>query len=92
MGLVGTAVAAVVLYGLLLVLLVLLGWWATVALVCRIGRQLFPFRRSPGSGQSDAGASVLDAGKRIGLVRRRRAGVGRSAPNRTEPAGPPDPG
>ncbi len=61
MGLVGTVVAAVVLYGLLLVLLLLLAWWATVALVCRIGRQLFPARRSPGSGQPDAGASVLDA-------------------------------
>ncbi len=61
MGLVGTAVVAVVLYGLLLVLLVLLAWWATVALVCRIGRRLFPVRRSPGSGQSVAGASVLDA-------------------------------
>jgi len=60
-GLVGTAVVAVVLYGLLLVLLVLLAWWATVALVCRIGRQLFPVRRSPGSGQPVAGASVLDA-------------------------------
>ncbi len=76
MGLLGTAVVAVVLYGLLVVLLVLLAWWATVALVCRIGRQLFPVRRSPGSGQPVAGASVLDAREagRAGASATRRHG------------------
>ncbi len=76
MGLVGTAVVAVVLYGLLVVLLVLLAWLATVALVCRIGRQLFPVRRSPGSGQSVAGASVLDAREadRVGAAATSRRG------------------
>jgi len=75
-GLLGTAVVAVVLYGLLLVLLVLLAWWATVALVCRIGRQLFPVRRSPGCGQPVAGASVLDAREadRAGASATRRHG------------------
>ncbi len=58
MQIVGWTVGALVLGNLL----VLLAWWALVALVCRLGRQLFPLRAS-GSGRPVAAAGVLPVGE-----------------------------
>jgi len=55
MQIVGWTVAALVLG----TLLVLLAWWAVVALVCRLGRQLLPLRASGASRRPVAVAGVL---------------------------------
>jgi len=59
MQIVGWTVAALVLGNLL----VLLAWWAVVALVCRLGRQLFPLRAPGASRRPVAAAGVLPVGE-----------------------------
>jgi len=55
MQIVGWTFAALVLGSVLM----LLAWWAVVALVCRLGRQLLPLRASGASRRPVAAAGVL---------------------------------